>query len=124
MLQNASVMSFVPTRDFARARAFYVDLLGLTLVSQDDFALEVECNGTHIRITKVDRFTPFPFTILGWRTPDIFSTVHALAAKGIIFERYDFLQQDADGVWTAPGGTKVAWFRDPDGNTLSLSEHA
>ena len=124
MLQTASVMSFVPTGDFARARGFYVDLLGLKLVSQDEFALEVESNSTHIRITKVERFTPFPFTILGWRTADIVSTVRALAAKGVIFERYHFLQQDDDGVWIAPGGTKVAWFRDPDGNTLSLSEHA
>jgi catechol 2,3-dioxygenase-like lactoylglutathione lyase family enzyme len=116
-------MGFVPTRDFAVARAFYVDLLGLTLVSQDDFALEVASGDTHIRITKVEDFAPFPFTILGWRVPDIVTTVRGLAAKGLIFERYHFLQQDDDDIWTAPGGTKVAWFRDPEGNTLSLSQH-
>jgi catechol 2,3-dioxygenase-like lactoylglutathione lyase family enzyme len=124
MLTNAAVMGFIPTRDFARARAFYVDLLGLAAVSEDDFALEVASGNTHIRITKVEEFTPFPFTIFGWRVPDIVSTVRALAAKGLIFERYHFLQQDEDDIWTAPGGTKVAWFRDPDGNTLSLSQHS
>jgi catechol 2,3-dioxygenase-like lactoylglutathione lyase family enzyme len=123
MLQNASVMSFVPTRDFVRARAFYVDLLGLAPISQDEFALEVESSGTHIRITQVEQFTPFPFTILGWRVTDIISNVRALARTGIIFERYHFLEQDDDNIWTAPGGSKVAWFRDPDGNTLSLSQH-
>ena len=123
MLQNASLISFIPTRDFTCARAFYVDLLGLTPVSQDEFALEVESKGTHIRITRVEQFTPFPFTIVGWRVTDIVSTVRALAAKGVVFERYHFLQQDDDDIWIAPGGTKVAWFRDPDGNTLSLSQH-
>jgi catechol 2,3-dioxygenase-like lactoylglutathione lyase family enzyme len=123
MLTNAAVMSFIPTRDFACARTFYVDLLGLTPVSQDDFALEVASGATHIRITKVEEFTPFPFTLLGWRVPDVLSAVRALAEKGVIFERYHFLQQDEDDIWVAPGGTKIAWFRDPEGNTLSLSEH-
>jgi catechol 2,3-dioxygenase-like lactoylglutathione lyase family enzyme len=123
MLTNAPVMGFIPTRDFARSRAFYVDLLGLTFVSQDDFALEVASIDTHIRITRVEDFTPFPFTLLGWRVSDIVATVRDLAAKGLIFERYHFLQQDEDDIWSAPGGTKVAWFRDPEGNTLSLSQH-
>jgi catechol 2,3-dioxygenase-like lactoylglutathione lyase family enzyme len=123
MLANATVMGFIPTRDFARARSFYVDLLGLTLVSEDDFALEVASGGTHIRITRVESFTPFPFTLLGWRVQEIVATVRDLTAKGVVFERYGFLQQDNDAIWTAPGGTRIAWFRDPEGNTLSLSEH-
>ncbi len=123
MLENASVMGFVPTRDFKRARFFYVDTLGLELISQDGFALEVASNGTHIRVTKVEEFTPFPFTVLGWRVPEIVFAVRELTAKGIVFERYHFLQQDADGIWTAPGGAKIAWFNDPDGNILSLSYH-
>jgi catechol 2,3-dioxygenase-like lactoylglutathione lyase family enzyme len=117
-------MGFIPTRDFDRARGFYVDLLGLTLVHEDEFALEVKANGTHIRITKVGDFTPHPFTSLGWRVPEIASVVKALLAKGVTFERFSFLEQDADGIWAAPGGAKVAWFRDPEGNVLSLSQHA
>jgi catechol 2,3-dioxygenase-like lactoylglutathione lyase family enzyme len=116
-------MGFIPTRDFSRARAFYVGLLDLTLVNEDNFALEVASGSTHIRITRVEAFTPFPFTLLGWRVEEIVSTVRDLTAKGIHFERYSFLQQDEDAIWAAPGGTKVAWFRDPEGNILSLSQH-
>jgi catechol 2,3-dioxygenase-like lactoylglutathione lyase family enzyme len=123
MLENAAVMGFIPTRDFKAARDFYVDRLGLTVISQDDFALEVASSGTHIRITKVGEFTPVPFTILGWRVNDITPAVRALAAKGVIFERYDFLEQDEDGIWSAPGGARIAWFRDPESNVLSLSCH-
>ena len=123
LLENAAVMGFIPTRDFKRARAFYVDLIALTLIHEDDFAIEVEANGTHIRITKVEEFTPFPFTILGWRVPQIVPAVRALAAKGVPFQRYPWLQQDEDAIWTAPGGAKIAWFHDPDGNTLSVSQH-
>ena len=122
MMEGAEVMGFIPTRDYKRARAFYVDTLGLTVVSQDEFALEVVSNGTHIRITKVAQFSPFPFTTFGWRVPDITAAVRALAKKGVEFERYN-TQQDEDGIWSAPGGARVAWFRDPDGNILSLSYH-
>ncbi len=123
MLENAAVMGFIPTRDFKAAADFYVGRLGLAVVSQDDFALELVSNSTHIRITKVGELTPFPFTILGWRVSDITPVVRALAAKGVMFERYNFLQQDEDGIWSAPGGAKIAWFRDPEGNVLSLSYH-
>jgi catechol 2,3-dioxygenase-like lactoylglutathione lyase family enzyme len=123
MPDSTAVMGFIPTRDFQRARAFYVDLLGLKPISQDDFALEVISNGTHIRITKVGEFTPFPFTLLGWRVQDIVSAVRERAAKGIVFERFPGLSQDKDGIWNAPGGARIAWFRDPEGNVLSLSYH-
>ncbi|NYF79086.1 VOC family protein [Granulicella arctica] len=123
MLDDCSVMGFIPTKDAAKARAFYVDLLGLTLVSEDPFATEVLANGTHIRITNVPDFTPFSFTLLGWRVADITASVAEMASKGVAFERYPRLEQDAHGIWTAPGGARIAWFKDPDGNTLSLSQH-
>jgi catechol 2,3-dioxygenase-like lactoylglutathione lyase family enzyme len=123
MLENASVMGFIPTRDFKRARAFYIGLLGLTLITEDSFAIQLDSNGTRIRISKVDEFTPYPFTILGWQVPDIVSILRALSAKGLAFQRYPWLQQDEVGIWTAPSGAKVAWFHDPDGNTLSFSQH-
>jgi catechol 2,3-dioxygenase-like lactoylglutathione lyase family enzyme len=123
MLENCTVMGFVPTKDAARAKAFYVELLGLILVSEDPFATEVDANGTRIRIVNVPEFTPFRFTLLGWRVPDVVKSVADLAAKGITFERYERLVQDENGIWAAPSGTLIAWFRDPDGNTLSLSQH-
>ena len=123
MLEKCDVIGFIPTRDAAKAKAFYVDLLGLILVSEDPFATEVEANSTHIRIVNVPEFTPFRFTLLGWRVPDIVKSVSDLAAKGILIERYEGLEQNENGIWKAPGGTQIAWFRDPDGNTLSLSQH-
>jgi hypothetical protein len=83
----------------------------------------MDANGTMLRIVRVGEFTPMPFTILGWEIDNIESTVTAMTDKGVQFSRYSFLEQSAAGVWTAPGGAKVAWFLDPDGNTLSLSQH-
>jgi catechol 2,3-dioxygenase-like lactoylglutathione lyase family enzyme len=123
MLADYEVMGFVPTRDAAKAKTFYVDVLGLALISEDSFAVEVEANGTRIRITNAPEFSPLPFTILGWRVPDLSALVKELTDKGLIFERYGWVKQDALGIWAAPGGAQVAWFRDPDGNTLSLSQH-
>ncbi len=123
MLDQCVVVGFIPTRDAARARAFYVDLLGLPVVTEDSFATEVAANGTHIRIVNAPEFTPLPMTLLGWQVPDILTAVQTLSARGIVFERYGWSQQDADAIWTAPDGTRVAWFRDPDGNTLSVSQH-
>jgi len=122
MLNTSTVMGFIPTRDTARSRAFYVDLLGLTFVSEDPFALELDANGTTIRITKAPEYTPLPFTLLGWRVLDIGAVVADLTAKGVVFERYGFLEHDAAGIWTAPGGARIAWFRDPEGNILSLAQ--
>jgi hypothetical protein len=83
----------------------------------------MEANGTMIRVVPVGDFTPFPFTILGWLVDDIHTVVAEMTGKGVKFSRYSFLEQGADGVWDAPGGAKVAWFTDPDGNTLSVSQH-
>jgi catechol 2,3-dioxygenase-like lactoylglutathione lyase family enzyme len=123
MLSNSPLITFIPSKDATRARAFYQDTLGLRFLSDDGFAIVMDANGTMLRIANVGDFTPFPFTILGWQVDDIDRTVAEMTAKGIAFSRYSFLQQDDVGIWTAPGGTKVAWFLDPDGNTLSLSQH-
>jgi catechol 2,3-dioxygenase-like lactoylglutathione lyase family enzyme len=123
MIAKNSLIAFIPTKDAARARVFYEELLGLRFVSDDSFALVMDANGTMIRITRVGEFTPFQFTILGWQVEDIHQTVAEMTSKGLQFTRYGFLKQSEDGVWTAPDGAKVAWFLDPDGNTLSLSQH-
>jgi catechol 2,3-dioxygenase-like lactoylglutathione lyase family enzyme len=124
MLGNTPIIAFVPTLDFDKARAFYVDVLGLRFVDNDGFAMVLDANGTMIRVAKVQPdFKPAMFTILGWKVTEIEKVVAAMAAKGVVFERYGFFEQDALGIWAAPGGNKVAWFKDPDGNTLSVSQH-
>lgn len=122
MLSQHKLKAFVSTIQPAVAREFYIEKLGLKMLSEDHFGLECESNGAHLRITIVEKLTPQPFTVLGWDTVDIISTVKQLGEKGIKFERYSFIEQDASGIWTAPGGTRVAWFKDPDGNLLSISE--
>jgi catechol 2,3-dioxygenase-like lactoylglutathione lyase family enzyme len=124
MLANSPVIGFIPTRDAARARTFFEKTLGLRFVSDDSFALVFDANGTTIRIARVPEFTPFPFTLLGWEVTNIEKIAAEMSAHGVQFQRYDFLQQDAAGIWTAPGAVvKVAWFTDPDGNILSISQH-
>ena len=121
MLSNNKLVAFAPTTNPAKAKMFYKDILGLTLLSEDHFALVFDANGTILRVTPVREFQPHPFTVLGWETTDIENSIRSLNAKGIACEKYGFFEQDDLGIWTAPGGTKVAWFKDPDGNTLSLS---
>ena len=122
MLGNCDVMAFAPTCDQARAVEFYRDKLGLRLVSEDGFAAVFDVNGIMLRVTNVPgSLAPQPFTILGWKVPDISASVRHLTAAGVKFERY-MPAQDELGIWTAPGGAKVAWFKDPDGNILSLTE--
>ncbi len=123
MLGQNKIIAFIPTKDAAAARSFYEGLLGLRFISDDKFAIVMDANGTMIRIVRVGDFTPAPFTILGWEVSDIHQNVADLAAKGLTFTRYPYIEQGPDGVWSAPGGAKVAWFVDPDGNTLSLSQH-
>src|SRR5689334_19705776 len=118
------IVAFIATSDAVRARAFYEDTLGLRIVSDTPFALVADANGTTLRIQKVATFKPHPFTALGWNVSDIIATMAALRARHVVFERYEFIPQDAHGVWTTPDGSKVAWFKDPDGNTLSLTELA
>jgi catechol 2,3-dioxygenase-like lactoylglutathione lyase family enzyme len=122
MLGTMKIVAFVPTTDYDKARAFYEGALGLRFVSNDGFAMVLDANGIMIRVVKVE-FTPWPWTILGWEVPDIASAAEALGGRGVKFEIYGFPGQDMNGIWTAPSGDKVAWFKDPDGNTLSISEH-
>jgi catechol 2,3-dioxygenase-like lactoylglutathione lyase family enzyme len=122
MLSSEKLIAFVATRDPGRAKAFYGGTLGLRLLSEDGFALVFDANGTSVRVTTVQALSPAPYTVLGWDVADINTTVTSLTAAGVIFERYEFLQQDELAVWTAPGGTRVAWFKDPDNNILSLSQ--
>ncbi len=122
MLADKKLKAFIPTMAPDKAKTFYSDILGLKLLSQDDYALEYDANGTLLRIIIVQDLKPHPFTALGWNVEDIFRTVHSLNKKNVFCEKYDFLEQDNFGIWTSPNGSKVAWFKDPDGNVLSLTE--
>ncbi len=122
-LGKDKIVAFIPTKDAAVARDFYEKTLGLKFVSGDAFAQVFDANGTILRVTPVGQFSPLPFTVLGWEVNDIESTVKELAGKNIQFLRFDFPGQDSLGIWTSPGGSRVAWFKDPDGNTLSISQH-
>ncbi|HXB44717.1 MAG TPA: VOC family protein [Puia sp.] len=122
MLSDKKLKAFVPTVMAEKARSFYKDILGLTLLSEDDYGLEFEANGTLLRVIIVPELRPHPFTVVGWNVDDIASTIQALNKKGVVCEIYDFLKQDTQGIWNAPGGSKVAWFKDPDGNILSLTQ--
>ena len=124
MLGSTNLVAFVPTKDSEKARAFYEGLLGLRFVRDDGFALVLEANGIMIRVTKAPPdFKPAQFTILGWQVSDIESAVRDLQKKGVHFEIFGFFKQDDLGIWTSPTGDKVAWFKDPDGNVLSVSQH-
>ncbi len=123
MLNNKKLVAFIPIKDRKQARSFYEEILGLKFVSEDQFALVLEANGTMIRVANVPDFKPAQFTILGWQVSDIEDVVKQLQAKGVVFEKYGFKEQDENGIWSAPGGDKVAWFKDPDGNILSVSQH-
>jgi catechol 2,3-dioxygenase-like lactoylglutathione lyase family enzyme len=117
-------VGFVPSTDLARSRAFYADVLGLPVVSVDSFALVVRLANLTVRITAVGgSYHVQPFTVLGWEVADIHAEIRELTARGVEFADVDGIDQDEDGVWTAPGGTLVAWFKDPDGNTLSLDQN-
>jgi catechol 2,3-dioxygenase-like lactoylglutathione lyase family enzyme len=125
MLTDAPITAFVATARAAEARAFYADVLGLRMLHEDQFALEFVGGGTTLRVARVEQVQPAGYTVLGWTVPDIQAAVADLAARGVQFERFpDFMQQDAQGVWAAPGGAHVAWFKDPDGNTLSVTQPA
>jgi len=122
MLGSIDIVAFVPTKDAEKARAFYEGVLGLRFVKDDGFAMVLDANGIMVRVARA-QFAPAPFTILGWQVPDIEKIVEALYAKGVLFERFGFFEQDKLGIWTAPTGDRVAWFKDPDGNVLSVSQH-
>jgi predicted enzyme related to lactoylglutathione lyase len=117
------VVTFLLTQKPDAAMAFYRDVLGLTFRCDDGFALVFDMNGIMLRISKVNEFTPAKNTVLGWECRDIGASVEQLVAKGVTFEHYEGMGQDPHGIATFPSGDKVAWFKDPDGNVLSLSQH-
>lgn len=120
----AKPMAFIITRDRARAKSFYGEVLGFPLTHEDTFAAVFDIHGVSMRVTTVSDFTPHGHTVLGWEVADIVANVEALKAKGIICNIYGGLGQDELGIWTAPGGgAKVAWFSDPDGNELSVTQY-
>jgi catechol 2,3-dioxygenase-like lactoylglutathione lyase family enzyme len=119
-LTDGDVVAFVATTDKARARSFYEGVLGLHVVHDDDFACVVDAHGTNIRITAVAERASAEYTVLGWTVDDLDATIDELVDRGVAFVRYDGIEQDDRGVWVTPVGIRVAWFKDPDGNTLSL----
>lgn len=122
MLGGSDLVAFVATTDLARARDFYVKTLGLTLLTEDPYACALDAHGTTLRVSVVDEATIAPYTVLGWSVADIDASVRALGAAGVVPERFEGMEQDDLGVWLAPGGARVAWFKDPDGNVLSVSQ--
>ena len=123
MLATSPIVAFVATSDPSRAKAFYRDVLGLLLISEDEYALVFDAHGTMLRVAIAGEIVLAPYTVLGWQVEDIDATVRGLAAKDVKFERYPWMEQDNLGIWSAPSGAKVAWFKDPDGNLLSVSQH-
>ena len=122
MLNRSSLVCFVATADAERARTFYEGKLGLALTEDNGYSLILDANGTQLRIQRVAEVAPHPYTALGWEVDDLAATVRALAADGVAMARFPGLPLDADGIWDTPDGWRVAWFHDPDGNTLSLHQ--
>jgi catechol 2,3-dioxygenase-like lactoylglutathione lyase family enzyme len=122
LLEPEKFIAFVATSNPERAKGFYRDTLGLPLVREDDFAITFDVAGTMLRVTPVPNVVLAPYTVLGWQVANIVETARRLQKTGISFERYEWMQQDELGVWQAPGGARVAWFKDPDGNLLSITQ--
>ena len=123
MLSAGKLIGFVPTTNSNRAREFYEGKLGFKFVSDDQFALVMQAGESTVRIAKVEKFMPAQYTVMGWEVTAIEATVKWLNGRGVTFEKYPFVQDQKQGIWTTPNGDKVAWFKDPDGNVLSLSQH-
>ena len=123
MLASAKLMGFIPTKDYDKARAFYEGKLGFEFVSLDQYALVMRVGGHMIRIVKMPNFTPLQGTILGWEVADAVAAAKWLNQQGVATEKYPFVQDRELGIWTTPNGDKVAWFKDPEGNVLSVSQH-
>ena len=123
MLSSGKLIGFVPTKDSKRAREFYEGKLGFQFVNDDQFALVMQAGENMVRIAKAKDFTPAPYTVMGWEVTDVEAMVRWLNGRGVTFEKYPFVEDRELGIWTTPNGDKVAWFKDPDGNVLSLSQH-
>lgn len=122
MLNQSIIITFIATKQPETAREFYQKTLGLRLLADDDFAIVFDANGIMLRVQKMSEHTPRNYTVLGWNVADIGAEINELSERGVRFERYAGLEQDESGVWTSPSGAKIAWFKDPDGNVLSLTQ--
>jgi predicted enzyme related to lactoylglutathione lyase len=121
-LPTSELIAFMPTTDLVAARVFYEKGLGLPLAGESPIACTFDANGTTLRVIAVEKIPEAPYTVLGWNVVDIEASIRELTSRGVVFEKFDGVDQDALGVWRSPGGARVAWFKDPDGNTLSLTQ--
>ncbi len=115
-------ISFIATAKAVESRHFYEAVLNLKCISEDAFALVFDLGHTTLRIQKVETVAEVNYTVLGWEVSDIRKSIESLSDNGVRFEKFSQLQQDDLGVWHSPSGALVAWFKDPDGNSLSLTE--
>jgi catechol 2,3-dioxygenase-like lactoylglutathione lyase family enzyme len=122
MLASAELVAFVPVADLGRARSFYENILGLPCVDADRYACVFDCAGTTLRATLVEGFTPAGHTVVGWAVADLPAVVQYLTDRAVKMERYDGVEQDDRGIWTTPAGDQVVWFKDFEGNTVSLTQ--
>ena len=124
MLSTSEVIALAPTTDLSRARSFYETTLGLPVIDENAYACVLDACGTMLRLTAVAEVSQPGYTVLGWRVPNVSKTVAGLESRGVVFARYKGMDQDAQGVWTTLSGDRIAWFTDPDGNVLSLTQFA
>jgi hypothetical protein len=123
MLASAKIIGFLVTKDYGKSRAFFEQKLEFAFVSLDAFALVMRAGESMLRIVNIANFQPAQHAVLGWEVEDIEPVVAWLKGRGVSFEKYPFVQDKESGIWTAPNGDRVAWFKDPDGNVLSVSQH-
>jgi catechol 2,3-dioxygenase-like lactoylglutathione lyase family enzyme len=124
MLRSSSIIAFVATQNPARAKAFYEEILGLRLLNDESFAIVFDANGIMLRVQKVEHSAPPAYTSLGWMVDDILAEIEIMSERGVMFEDYPGLTQEETGICKFSDGTQVAWFKDPDGNLLSVTQHA
>jgi catechol 2,3-dioxygenase-like lactoylglutathione lyase family enzyme len=122
MLGSSDLVAFVGTADAVHAKHFYGDVLGLSLESESEFAVVFKAPGATLRVTVVERVQPAPYTVLGWGVEDIVAAIADLHERGVKFAHFDGVEQDKLGIWRSPSGAQVAWFKDPDGNLLSITQ--
>jgi catechol 2,3-dioxygenase-like lactoylglutathione lyase family enzyme len=122
MLGSSSIIAFVSTKAPAKSKEFYSNVLGLRFVSEDPFAIVFDAGGTMLRVSIVRELQPAAYTVLGWNVADISDAVQNLTTRGVVFERFQGMPQDDLGIWRSPSGAGIAWFKDPDGNLLSLTQ--
>ena len=121
VLGDRPLMAFIPVTDLSAAQSFYGEVLGLRVREEGPYAVLLDAGGTMLRLAQVEGLQPQPFTIAGWEVLDIGTSIESLAGRGVDFIRYEGMEQDTKGIWSTPDGDQVAWFKDPDGNTLSLT---